>query len=529
MNESSLSSSFGNINFITNPDVFPIGFLPKNLAEIIYEVQYKVQAPIGLIASSMLSSMAIACQGAINVQAPTGETIPTSLFVVTIAESGERKTGTDKIFTQAIREFEEQQKQQYADLLKTYLREKYIWDLQKEDLDKSMRYAIKNNEDLSSLRDAFDDLTKKEPLPPRQLRLLYSNATIGALLKNLSENWPAGTIQSSEGLSVLESRTFQSLGPFNELWDGDTYINIDRMGSDSYELQNARLSISLMMQHQPFSNFLSKKDYLAVNSGLLSRFLLSMPTSMQGSRVEQKRSTQDNESNALNKFKERMHYWLKKSAERIKSNQAYDNLDFSPEAENNYIALRTKIEQLINPQRELHGHNALASKLGNNLARIAALIHAFDATEETISAKTLNSAWYILQWYTAQHLKFIKTVKNEPSDEDMGNVLLQWLERHNYHVGHQFLVRHIYQKATSSIRGKEKTQRAIANLESRGLIYNNKNDTPKNIILRSSFPPNTGISPLPSNLTAHQEAFGGGGLRSDDFAMNNVIKRENAK
>ena len=55
MSESSFHSSFGNINFITNPDIFPIGALPKNLAEVIYEVQRKVQAPIGLIASSMLS------------------------------------------------------------------------------------------------------------------------------------------------------------------------------------------------------------------------------------------------------------------------------------------------------------------------------------------------------------------------------------------------------------------------------------------------------------------------------------------
>ena len=524
MSESSFHSSFGNINFITNPDIFPIGALPKNLAEVIYEVQRKVQAPIGLIASSMLSSMAIACQGAFNVRAPTGETIPTSLFVVTIAESGERKTGTDKIFTQAIREFEEQQKKQYADQLKTYLREKYIWDLQREDLDKSMRYAIKNNEDLSSLRDKFDDLTNKEPLPPRQLRLLYSNATRGALLKNLSENWPAGTIQSSEGLSVLESRTFQSLGPFNELWDGDTYINIDRLGSESYELKNARLSISLMMQLQPFSDFLSKKDYLAINSGLLSRFLLSMPTSMQGSRVEQKRSPQDNSPNALNQFKEKMNHWLQKSAERITNSQAYENLEFSPEAENNYIAFRAKIERLINPDGELHGHNALASKLGNNLARISALIHAFDATKEAIDVNTLNAACLILQWYTTQHLKFIKTVKNEPSDEDMGNVLLQWLERHNYPMGYQFHVRHIYQKATSSIRGKEKAQRAIANLESRGLIYHNKNDRPMTIVLRNSFQSNLGVSAPLSNIAAHQKAFEGGGLKGDDPTMKSVFK-----
>ena len=56
-------------------------------------------------ASALFAASAVS-HSIINVEHPTGEISPVSLFITTIAESGERKSATDKKFTQYIRNFE---------------------------------------------------------------------------------------------------------------------------------------------------------------------------------------------------------------------------------------------------------------------------------------------------------------------------------------------------------------------------------------------------------------------------------------
>ena len=257
---------------IQNHDNFPLDALPENLRNTLLEVERMVQSPIGLIASSMLSTMAIACQGALNVRTPTGEVVPTSLFMVTIAESGERKTGTDRIFTQPIRDFEAQHRLQYEQRLIAYKSKKYLWDIQDKELKKSAKQLEKNGKTLEIIRAEIDNHLLNEPKAPHQMSLLYSDATIEALLQNLSNQWPNGAIHSSEGLSVLGGRTLLSLGPLSELWDGASHITVDRSNARRYELNDARLSISLMVQSQPFKDFLEKKKIELLNQAIFLAF-----------------------------------------------------------------------------------------------------------------------------------------------------------------------------------------------------------------------------------------------------------------
>ena len=60
---------------VKNYDGFPLNALPPLLRNTLLEVEQKIQSPIGLIASSMLSSMAIACQGAFNIRTPIGSAL----------------------------------------------------------------------------------------------------------------------------------------------------------------------------------------------------------------------------------------------------------------------------------------------------------------------------------------------------------------------------------------------------------------------------------------------------------------------
>lgn len=478
-----MNSPFGVLNY----DEFPLDALPAVLRNTILEIERQIHSPIGLIASSMLSTMAIACQGAFNIRTPFGQVIPPSLFIATVAESGERKSSTDDLFIQTIRDFEITQRQKNINESKAHKSKRIVWDIQKQELEKSLRQAIRDGNEIESIRETLEELLKNEPIPPLQTRLLYSDATSEFLLKNLAHQWPSGAIHSSEGLSVFNGKTFHKLGPLNELWDGNRSITVDRVHADSYELTDARLSVSLMLQLQPFIDFLSKKNSLAINSGLTSRFLICIPTSTQGSRSVEKRSKDTKSSghiSALQKFKDTVQYWLEISEERTVSGTPFLEFTFEEDAERLYLEMLTIIEREIAPQKYLASYGALASKLGNNLARLAGLIQSFDDKTSTITLNSLESAWNLISWYTDQHIRFTRIAQNQLSDDDMGNMLCEWLRSSSATTGSfLFKVTPLYRNAPGAIRGKENIQRTISNLESRNLLVNNRQHRPATIFL----------------------------------------------
>lgn len=474
---------------VKNYDGFPLNALPPLLRNTLLEVEQKIQSPIGLIASSMLSSMAIACQGAFNIRTPIGSVVPSSIFIITVAESGERKSTTDKYFTQPLRDFEEKRRKHHSEKLLSFKNQKRIWSINHQELEKSLRKRIRDGEiDTKDLSDQLECMLENQPIAPLQMRLLYSDATSEALLENLARLWPSGAIHSSEASTVMSGRTLHKLGPINELWDGDSYIPVDRKRSDSFELKNARLTISLMIQPQPFMEFLSKKKGHAIDIGLTSRFMITMPTSTQGYRKVEKQAEafESNSDSAFNSFKHILEYWLQKSEEQTLDGVPHQEFTFNEDAGDEYLDILFQIENAIAPGGEFHQHSAIASKLGNNLARIAGLIQAFDDKDSAITIQSLSTASQILYWYTNQHVKFIKIFKNELTDEDMGDMLLEWLKNNSTRCGGpQFLISLLYKDAPNSIRGKKNLHRAIDNLSQRDLLIDNRNFRPMTVAIKS--------------------------------------------
>lgn len=474
---------------VKNYDGFPLNALPPLLRNTLLEVEQKIQSPIGLIASSMLSSMAIACQGAFNIRTPIGSVVPSSIFIITVAESGERKSTTDKYFTQPLRDFEEKRRKHHSEKLLSFKNQKRIWSINHQELEKSLRKSIRDGEiDTKDLSDQLERMLENEPIAPLQMRLLYSDATSEALLENLARLWPAGAIHSSEASTVISGRTLHKLGPINELWDGDSYIPVDRKRSESFELKNARLTISLMIQPQPFMEFLSKKKGHAIDIGLTSRFMITMPTSTQGYRKVEKQAeaVESNSDSAFNNFKQILEYWLQKSEAQTLDGVPHQEFTFNEDAGDEYLDILLQIENAIAPGGEFHQHSAIASKLGNNLARIAGLIQAFDNRDSAITLQTLSTASKILYWYTNQHIKFIKIFKNELTDEDMGDMLLEWLKNNPTRCGGpQFRISLLYKDAPNSIREKKNLHRAIDNLSQRGLLIDNRNFSPMVVAIKN--------------------------------------------
>ena len=94
------------MNSQINSNRYPLDWMPESLRQVIWAAEAQAQSPIPLIAASTFSTMSTACQGLIDVAMPTGQLAPTSLFFLTSAESGERKTATDRLLNAPVLELD---------------------------------------------------------------------------------------------------------------------------------------------------------------------------------------------------------------------------------------------------------------------------------------------------------------------------------------------------------------------------------------------------------------------------------------
>jgi putative DNA primase/helicase len=94
---------------VTGPDffIFPLWALTPKIRMAVEEAIAVTQAPPALVASSALAAASLAVQTKFDVRRFNGLSSPCSLFMITFAESGERKTTVDRMFFGAFSEFEE--------------------------------------------------------------------------------------------------------------------------------------------------------------------------------------------------------------------------------------------------------------------------------------------------------------------------------------------------------------------------------------------------------------------------------------
>ena len=87
---------------------FPVWALPPKIRAAVEEAIAVTQAPSALVASSALAAASLAVQTKFDVKRLNGLVSPCSLFFITFAESGERKTTVDQMLFGAFSKFEEE-------------------------------------------------------------------------------------------------------------------------------------------------------------------------------------------------------------------------------------------------------------------------------------------------------------------------------------------------------------------------------------------------------------------------------------
>ena len=117
-----------------NGHPFPVNAFPQIIRNAIYEVEQHTQAPQGLIAASALGVISLACQNRIDVCRLTNLRSPVSLYLLTLAESGERKSTVDKMLMKPLYQLEEELFDKYTHALNTWRSDEEIFNFERKAL-----------------------------------------------------------------------------------------------------------------------------------------------------------------------------------------------------------------------------------------------------------------------------------------------------------------------------------------------------------------------------------------------------------
>lgn len=187
------------------PEPYPLDALPDTLRAAVEEVAGFVKAPVPLVVSSALAALSLAYQAHIDVERAEKLHGPVGVFLLTIADSGERKSTCDGFFTSTIRQYQEEQAETMKPAIKEYQAAIAAWEAQRDGILSAVKAAGKNGNPTDELRGGLVQLQQEKPEPPRIPRLLYADATPEALAYGLAKNWPSGGVVSSEAGVVFGS------------------------------------------------------------------------------------------------------------------------------------------------------------------------------------------------------------------------------------------------------------------------------------------------------------------------------------
>lgn len=401
---------------------FPLSAIPTFLREAIKDVNKFTQASTPLIVSSAISAMSLACQSLIDVRVNENVTSPVSLFLLVIANSGERKTSVDRKMLKPFYQHD-------ADtLLQARLKEKeydisqIIWHEKQKGMRSQIRKAVVKGQCTKVLERRLHALNNDMPAPPKINRIIYNNVTPEALQLAMYNHSSSVGLIADEGANVLDRKAMNDLSFINSVWDGVSF-HVERKTTKSFTIEDGNITLSVMVQKKVFDSYFKRQGEKARGSGFFARCLMVHIDESLSTQGERFIRPHYHDSYSLDVFHQRIVDLLEESQANEDSKIKKQSV-FEPAAQYEWDCIYNHIESLIRPDKAYGSMNDFASKLSNNVARLSALFAYFIDGSTTIKKEYVESAWILCEWYMQQAMNLF--AYEEGYYEAL---LLSWLHR----------------------------------------------------------------------------------------------------
>lgn len=443
--------------------LYPVAHLGPTMRVAAEAIANKVQAPIELAAQSVLSTAALAAQAHFDIRLPYGQNRPCSLFFVTVAASGDRKSTTDNEANWPVRVREKRLREEYDVLFRDWKLDHAAWSASKRKIENDAK--IEHDERRERLKELGD-----EPARPLAPVLTSGDVTPDGLTRNWSFMHGALGVFSAEGgqftagHGMNDDNRLRTAAILSGLWDGNGVVRI-RAGDGVTTLSGRRLSAHLMIQPDAAAGFLS--DRTLRDQGLLSRVLLAAPVSIAGRRMYRKASVADEQ--AIAAYGNRVLALLEKTPRCLGAPNELDPmiLTLTAEAEDKWVKFFNHVEAECGADGDLKVIRDVAAKAAENAARIAAVVAVIEnAAASQIDIQAMLSGIALADWYLREALRLAHAARLDPK-LTRAQALLDWLRaRERPEIG----FRDILQCGPTSTRTKSAADDATSLLLAHGWL-----------------------------------------------------------
>ncbi|WP_299196123.1 YfjI family protein [uncultured Amphritea sp.] len=456
---------------LTPPEQLSMACLSQTLLwEASNSLAYQRQVAPEMAVVTFLGCIAISAQGRYDVQLPYGAIRPVSLNICVVSESGEGKTAAESMVMAPLKALQTSENDKYKLNMEEFKKDIDSWQLEHDVLRQKVKSTLSKNggvaaKEKEALRKHYD----VKPIPPRKFRLLYQNTTPEALFQGLSEGVSTAGLATDEGDIFFRTSMSQARGHLNNFYSGDDTI-ITRATKPDILLNNVRVSTFIMIQPGILYRHQRPEDR---DSGWWARFIFCVPGSMRGNRFFSTDTVVRDDSWVAAEKR------LKKIADENKAlietpDLPREVLKLSTEAIALWFRLANEIERQMQPGGRFAECPDHASKLADNVARVAALIHIFEEYDGDISESSLRMA---IEMCSAFSINFQQVMVQPPQDIVDSHQLSAWFNEQRQFNNRVLPYNYVRQYAPSPLRNKHRLRAAIDILLARNeicLFHNGK-------------------------------------------------------
>jgi hypothetical protein len=405
-------------------EVYPVHALGP-LRAAVEAVQAMTQAPMAIPAASALSVASLAVQAFADVET-LGGTRPLSLYMLTIAASGERKSSCDEPLMAALRTHEREQAVALRADVVAWQNAHALW---KGERDRILSEARKGKGEKRVAAGADLSALGAEPAAPAGPERTLPAPTVQGLIRQYRENQPSSGLFSDEGgkffggYSMASENRLATLAALNDLWGGAP-VRIGLGGEGVYTLYGRRLAVHLMVQPGVARAFMA--DPMAVETGFLARFLTCEPPSAIGTRLH---ANARQDRRPVEAFAARLAAVLAAPMPMDPETRELRPriLPLSGGAREMLVQFSDAIEEAQGPSGNLAHVTGSASKAAEQAARIAGVLTIWrDLHAQEVAPKDMADAIALAGFYLSEAARLVDCAKVS-TDIDKAERLRQWL------------------------------------------------------------------------------------------------------
>lgn len=451
---------------IASASPFPFDLLGPVLGPVAKRLHEVIKAPDAICGNSILAAASLVTQAYANIYID-GRRHPLTLYMMTVGQSGDRKSAIDAVAVKPVRDYEMM-------LCEGFLKDMLIYK-NKLDVWKKKRELILRDSDLEKGVEALADLGP-EPIAPLEPYIICEEPSYEGLVELSAMGQPSLGIFSDEGGRMIggyamnQDNFLKTACGLSGFWDGKPISRI-RKGNNSL-LYGRRLAMHLMIQ-ETVLGLLQDNDVL-VGQGLLARCLIVFPSSNASERAycEVDIMQDDDVKRYLSRMNDILDEPFLLKDQNIKNILNPRDLPLSAEAKKIWIQFHDEIDRDLKIDGLLYPVRRSANKGAEQALRIAGVLTLVDDVYAwDISEETMIRAIGLVRYYLAEALRIEEMGYCNPL-LILAQATLKWLEKKK-EAGtlDLFSLQDIYQKAgPRGVRNKEAAQNVLDILENHNQI-----------------------------------------------------------